>query len=243
MYGYRARIGLMVPSSNTVCEPEVSRLCPEGVVTYATRILFKPTPSGLRKMKGHVERAASELSSERISSIIAFCCTVGSLMERVDYDKEIIDLIVKKTDTPAITTTTAVKAAFDVLKINRVAIATPYTREINQIEVQGLEKSGYGVTKIMGYHENISPETFKNEMIGRLPPQIAYELGLQVNGKENEAIFLSCTNFRTVEIIQRLEEETGKPVISSNQATLWYALRRLGIRDSVKGFGRLLEKY
>ncbi len=189
MYGYRARIGLIIPSSNTVCEPEMAILCPEGVTSYATRILFEPTSQGLREMKRHVERAAIELSNENISSIIAFCCTVGSLMERVDYDKEIIDLFAKKTDTPAITTTTAVKAAFDVLKINRVAIATPYTREINQIEVQCLEKSGYGVTKIMGYHENISPETFKNEMIGRLPPQTAYELGLQVNGKRTRPSF------------------------------------------------------
>jgi maleate cis-trans isomerase len=95
----------------------------------------------------------------------------------------------------------------------------------------------------MGYHEHISPRAFKNEMIGRLSPEIAYEMGLKVNGRENEAIFLSCTNFRTIEIIEKLEQETGKLVISSNQTTMWYALRKLGIKDSIKGFGLLLEKY
>jgi maleate isomerase len=68
-------------------------------------------------------------------------------------------------------------------------------------------------------------------------------MGLRVDGKENEAIFISCTNFRTIEIIQELEEATGKPVISSNQATLWYALRKLGLKDSIKGYGQLLEQY
>ena len=243
MYGYRAKIGLIVPSSNTVCEPEMANLSPEGVYPYATRILFEPTPQGLREMKGHVERAALELSSENISHIIAFCCTVGSLIGDRDYDQEIIDLIKKKTHTPAFTTATAVKAALDVLNIKRVAIGTPYTKEINQFEKEGLERSGYPVTQIMGYHEHISPRAFKNEMIGRLSPEIAYEMGLKVNGRENEAIFLSCTNFRTIEIIEKLEQETGKPVISSNQTTMWYALRKLGIKDSIKGFGLLLEKY
>jgi len=186
MYGNRARIGLIVPSGNTVCEPEMATLCPEGVTHYATRILFEPTQKELREMKDHIERAVLELASENVSQIIVFCCTVGSLIGKLGYDKEIIDLIEKKTNTPAITTATAVKAALDVLNIKKVAIGTPYTREINRFKEEGLEQSGYHVTMIMGYHEHISPETFKNEMIGRLLPEIAYEMGLQVNGKENE---------------------------------------------------------
>ncbi len=243
MYGHRARIGLIVPSSNTVCEPEMRILSPEGVTTYTTRILFEPTMQGLRAMKAHIERASLELSSEGISQIILFCCTIGSMIGGVDYDREIIDLIEKTTNTTAVTTTTAVKTALDALKIRRVAIATPYTLETTRYEKEWFEQQGYRATKIMGYHETVSPRIFKNEMIGRLYPEVAYELGLKVNGNENEAIFISCTNFRTIEIIQKLEEETQKPVISSNQATMWYALRRLGIKDSIRGYGRLLERY
>ena len=80
-------------------------------------------------------------------------------------------------------------------------------------------------------------------MIGRLLPQAAYQMGLKVNGKDNQAIFISCTNFRAIEIIERLEKETGKSVVSSNQATLWFALRNLRIKDRIQGFGRLLEEY
>jgi maleate cis-trans isomerase len=80
-------------------------------------------------------------------------------------------------------------------------------------------------------------------MIGRLPPDDAYAMALKVNGKHNQAIFISCTNFRAVEIIERLERETGKPVVSSNQATVWFALRKLRIKDRIKGFGRLLEEH
>jgi maleate isomerase len=100
---------------------------------------------------------------------------------------------------------------------------------------------GYEVTSIIGRHEDVIPEEFKNEMIGRLPPEEAYRLGLEVTNSGSDALFISCTNFRAIEIIQRLEEKTGKPVISSNQATMWYALRRLDIKDCVGGFGQLFD--
>jgi len=243
MYGHRARIGLIVPSSNTVCEQEVAALCPEGVAAYAARVLFEPTLDGLKAMKNHVERASLELSSEGICRIIAFCCTVGSLLGGVEAEKEILHLIEQRAGIPAITTATAVSAAFEVLHVKRVAVATPYTSEINRNEKESLELRGLHVTEIKGYHDSLPPHELRNDMIGRLLPQKAYEMGLRVNGKDNQAIFISCTNFRAIEIIEQLERETGKPVISSNQATLWHALRKLGIEDSIQGFGRLLEQH
>ena len=241
MYGQRGRIGLIVPSSNTVCEPEMATLCPKGVVTYSTRIIFEPTISGLKAMKDRVERASLELSSEGICDIISFCCTVGSMVGGPNYDQEIIRLIEDKAGIPAITTTTAVKASLDALGVNRVAMATPYTIEIDELEKRLVESMGYKVTNIMGYHEHIPPENFTNEMIGRLFPEEAYNLGVKVTGPRNEAIFISCTNFRAIEIIQRLEDTTEKPVISSNQVTMWHAIRTLGIKDHLTRYGCLFN--
>jgi len=192
-------------------------------------------------MKDHVERASLELSSEGICDIIAFCCTVGSMVGGQNYDQEIIRLIEEKAGIPAITTTTAVKTSLNALGVNRIAMATPYTLEINDLEKGLVEGMGYEVTNIIGYHEHVSPDDFRNEMIGRLYPEAAFNLGLKVTGTRNEAIFVSCTNFRAIEIIQRLEDKTGKPVISSNQATMWHALQVLGIKDSINGFGRLFD--
>jgi len=243
MYGYRARIGLIVPSSNTVCEQEVAALCPAGVAAYASRVLFKPTLDGLRAMKNHVERASLELSSEGICQVIAFCCTVGSLLGGVEGEEELLHLIEETAGIPAITTATAVSAAFDVLQVKRVAVATPYTSEINLSEKESLERRGIDVTDIRGHHESLAPRQLKNDMIGRLTPEDAYAMAQKVNGHDNEAIFISCTNFRAIEIIERLERDTGKPVVSSNQATLWYALRKLRIKDRITAFGRLLEEH
>jgi maleate isomerase len=241
VYGERGRIGLIVPSSNTVCEPEMAMLCPRGVATYSARILFEPTISGLKAMKDHVEKASLELSSEGICDIIAFCCTVGSMMDGPHYDQEIIRRIEETSGVPAITTTSAVKASLDALGVIRVAVATPYTVEIDELEKRLLEMMGYQVTNIIGYHEHVSPENFRNDMIGRLLPEEAYNLGMKVTDGRNEAIFISCTNFRAIEIIQRLEDNTGKFVISSNQATMWHAIRKLAIQDPKKGYGRLFD--
>jgi len=166
---------------------------------------------------------------------------VGSMLGGLDDEAHVIDLIERRTRTPAITTATAVRTSLARLQVKRIAVATPYTLEINLREKEELEKWGFTVTEIRGCHEDVSPDEFRNEMIGRLLPESAYEMGLKVNSQENEAIFISCTNFRTIEIIEKLEKKTGKPVISSNQATLWHALRRLGLKDSIKGFGRLME--
>lgn len=241
MYGQRGRIGLIVPSSNTVCEQEMAAMCPAGVATYSTRILFEPTLKGLKDMQNDVERASRELSSEGICDIIAFCCTVGSMIGGAEYDSDLVDLIEQKSRTKAITTTTAVKAALNALGVKRIAVATPYTREITQMENQLLQKMGYEVTTIISCHENVKPTEFNNDMIGCLGPESAYQLALKATGNQNEAIFISCTNFRAIENIQRLENETGKPVISSNQAAMWYALRRMGNATAVDGFGRLFK--
>lgn len=241
MYGQRARIGLIVPSSNTVCEQEASKLLPEGVCVYATRILFEPTIEGLKDMRNHVRRASLELSSEGICRMIAFCCTVGSMIGGVDYDEELIRMMVETSATKALTTTTAVKAALDALGVHSVAMATPYTRQINELEKGLLEAMGYEVTRIAGIHESLPPNELKNDMIGRLSPGEAYSLAKQVDGPQNQAIFISCTNFRAIEIIEQLEQETGKPVITSNQATLWHCLRSLEIKDPMEGYGRLLK--
>jgi maleate isomerase len=234
---------LIVPSSNTVCEPEMSALCPEGVAAYATRIVFEPTITGLQAMKAHVERAAMELSSEGICQVLVFCCTVGSLLGGAATEQEIVGIMEETAGIPAITTGSSVIAAFEALGVGKIAVATPYTQEINKYEKEDLEKRGYRITQIRGYHEHVPPEALRNDMIGRLSPDVAYEMGLKVDGQDTEGVLISCTNFRAIEIIQKLEQEIGKPVVTSNQAAMWHALRRLGIKDRIQEYGRLLERY
>jgi maleate isomerase len=113
-------------------------------------------------------------------------------------------------------------------------VATPYLDELNAIERRFLEESGFRVAAIAGLGCATDAE------IGRLDPDDAEPLVARVAGPQTDAIFVSCTNFHVVEAIASLEARWGKPVVTSNQAGAWAALRALGIEEEIGGYGRLL---
>ena len=177
--------------------------------------------------------------------VIAVGCTSGSFVGGIGYDKKIIEKISSATGLPAITTSTAVIDALHTLNIRKVAIGTPFTDEINKKEAEFIEAHGITVTKIrgLGYSQAMTNYPLASRPvsgIGLLPPAVAYRLALDVNSADADGIFISCANFRTIEIIDALEQNTGKPVLSSVQATMAMALKVMGVRERVQGFGRLL---
>jgi maleate isomerase len=126
-------------------------------------------------------------------------------------------------------------------------VATPYINEVDEKEKDFIEAYGIQVTRIkgLGYYKPvknypIAPKPVSG--IGLLEPYVAYKLALDVDTRDTDGILISCTNFRTIEIIQTLENNIGKPVVSSIQATMWMALRKIGINEKIFGFGTLLER-
>ncbi|WP_224380132.1 aminotransferase class I/II-fold pyridoxal phosphate-dependent enzyme [Roseovarius carneus] len=119
----------------------------------------------------------------------------------------------------------------------RIGFASPYMPAINALAVGFLSEMGFEIVAqaevdaALGNHEQ-----------GALAPEAVYALGLRADGPEVEAIVLSCTEMRSVETLDRLEQKVGKPVISSNQAMMFETLLALGIGEPVKGFGALLER-
>ena len=121
MYGWRGRIGLMVPTGNSVMEPEFHRMAPAGVTTHANRV-----------------------------GVIAFGCTSGSFVGGAGYDDRLTSAIVSETGVPATTTTTAVVKALRLIGTLRIALATPYTDEVTRLEVDYLQANGFEVTDWRG---------------------------------------------------------------------------------------------
>lgn len=147
----------------------------------------------------------------------------------------------------AITTSTAVIEALNLLKVKNVGVATPYTGEVNEKEKEFIEGHGIRVTQIkgLGYSKPVKSYPLATQLVsgrGLLDPSVAYRLAQDVDTREADGIFISCTNLRTIEIIDALEKNLGKPVVTSNQATLAMALRVMGIKEKVVRFGSLLER-
>jgi maleate isomerase len=246
MYGWKGRIGLLIPSRCTTMEPELARLLPDGVSVHAHRVDLKETSvAGLRKVQEGI-LDASRVISAIAPTVTVLGCTTASMVGGAKYDAKIMRDMTKVTGTPSITSAAAVVLALKRLRVRKVAVGTPYTDELNELLKIFLETQGIKVTNIkgLGYSKSIMPYPLVDKPAsgtGLLEPMVAYRLGCDVDSDKAEGILISCTNLRTIEIIEALEKNRGKPVVTSNQATVAMAMQVMGIKERITGFGSLLD--
>ncbi|MBA2964452.1 MULTISPECIES: aspartate/glutamate racemase family protein [Ramlibacter] len=237
-YGWKARIGLIVPSTNTVNEPEFWRVAPDGVTIHTARALLlgPATEESYFKMAEAVNGAAEELATAEVD-VVAYGCTSGSIICPLP---ELIKNMSDRVGKPAIATAGAVVAALRALGVTRIAVGTPYVDFVNESEKKFLEDYGFQVTSMQGLDLGHTQEERRG--IGRVPPEVVYRLARAIDRPDAEAIFISCTNLATFDVIAEIEQELGKPVVTSNQSCIWACLRLLGIRTAIAGYGRLLQE-
>jgi maleate isomerase len=233
-----ARIGLLVPPANVVMESELYRSLPHAITLHTSRMTRSTSAVTVASLREMVEQAPQAARALRMAlpDVILFGCTSGSFIEGLGWDGEVARQIQVVTGTPALTTTTAVLRCLQALGVQRIAMATPYIAEITEREAAFFAAHGFAVCAVEGL------EILESERIARTPLQTTYELARRVDRPEAEALFISCTNLRTLEAIAPLEEALGKPVISSNLASLWYTLDHLGLGEHFRfGGSRLLD--
>jgi maleate isomerase len=230
------RIGLMVPSSNTTVEPEFYRALPRGVTLHTARLyLTTIAPESIRRMVEDMETQAKLLASAD-ADVIVLGATAPSFLNGLGYDKELIAKIEAATGKKATTTSTALVEAIAHLGAKRVVLGSAYDEKVNGIAKAFLEASGIEVVGVKGL------ALVDNLVVGRLSVDTAYDLALEVDHPGADAIVLSCTNWQTMDALERIEQETGKPVISTTQASIWGALRAVGYTEPVPGYGKLLRE-
>ncbi len=234
-YGSGCRIGLLVPSSNTTMEPEFYRMAPAGVSIHTARMMLEDvTLETLIKMAEEAVKEAKGLATAEVD-LILYGCTSGSFVGGVDWEEKLVDRIERKTGIPTISTSRAVIDAQRELNVEKIAVATPYTDEVNQRARDFLEAYGISVTAIRGLG------IVKGVDIGRVEdPTVEKLVESVVNGAD--AVFISCTNLPTIKLIEPLENKLKRPIVTSNQASLWAALRRCRL-TGVEGYGILLSSH
>jgi maleate isomerase len=229
---WKKKLGFMVPSWNTVMEYECQRLAPEGVSTHFTRINHTDDEEDtLLHMVKEVPNLADLLSHASLDAI-CFGCTGGSFV-RPGMDQEIIDVIKDRTGVPATTTSTALVEAMRAMSISRVAIASPYPKWLNERLVTFLKEKGI---------ETVTEKGLDTECPAFLGPENSMKLAREVDSPEADGIFISCTNFRALEGVEELEEELGKPVLTSNTTAMWHTLVTSGYDVPASGGGQLLRE-
>jgi maleate isomerase len=230
------RIGLLVPSSNTTVEPEFYRALPRSVTLHTARLfLTRITPDSILNMVGEMEAQARLLASADVD-VIVLGATAPSFLNGLGYDRELITKIQQASGKTATTTSTALVQAINHMGVARIALASAYDEKVNAIAASFLQASGIKVVAMKGL------ALVDNLVVGRLGADTAYDLALQVDHKDADAIVLSCTNWPSMDAIERIERATGKPVISTTQASIWAALRAIGYKQSISGYGTLLRE-
>jgi len=229
-FGHIARIGHLYPSGG-LCDFEIQLMAPSGVQFITTRLPFSST--SLESDKELIENVEyhSKLLATADVALIAMNCTAASMAVGA---QSINQRISSATDRPSVTTTDAILAALAAVPARRVALMTPYPKEVVDMEIKFLNENGIEVVSQLSY-----PCTTPVQQ-GSYSASHWAQLSQQLDTSNADVLLISCAGIQISSVIEEMER-MGKPVITSNQALLWHCLRLLNIEQRPIGFGRLLE--
>jgi maleate isomerase len=239
MIGWRARLGFLLPPGNPTVEPEMIELAPGGVSLHFHRMdagggvpgALENQDARTRAMIDSLDGAAALLALVK-PDIIVLAHTATSYHLGSEREAALIARLSGATGTRIATAFGSVAAALRRLGVRRLALGAPYSAETTAQGRAHLEAHGFTVV----HAENLQGVTnIYDETAER-----AYRLARGVDRPEAEAVFLTGTGMPTLPVLDMLEQDLKKPVISSASAMMWHALRSSGVRQPIPGYGRLL---
>lgn len=232
----RARLGFILMSTDLAAESDFFAMAPEGVAVHITRLKTDDytTNETLAKHIEDMADAASRIQPDTRPDVISYSCTSGSI---VNGEAQVMAEIKKGAPyAQPMTLVTGVVDALRELDAKKLVVGTPYLDEINTAEAEFLIDKGFELLDIQGLNLETGIE------FGRVTPDYWKRFALEIDRPDADAIFLSCGGIRSLEVAEEIEQLTGKPVVTSNQGQMWSCLRRAGIRDRIKGFGRIFSR-
>ena len=208
-----------------------------GVAAHATRIPFveEATPETLAAMGDHLKGGAAMLVPGQPLQSISFSCTSGTIAIGTDRVRREINSI--RPESVVATPIEAAVEALRLLKCPRLSLLVPYLISTTQMVADYFETAGFQLDRIATFDLGGDPD------MNRVDAECIYEAGIALCDKQSDALFISCTGWRTFAVIDRLEKALGRPVVSSNQALAWKALRSAGVTSKVFGQGRLFAEH
>jgi maleate isomerase len=231
----RARVGLIVPSVNRMSEPQFNHFAPAGLAIHVARARItgqwrKPAV----EMKDEITRSAAALA-DASPDLIVYHCTDSSMREGCAGERTLIDIVQDATGITTVATSALVIEAMRALGITSVVLLSPY--QSNDVIVRYLAENGIATRHEVALR-------LDGHAFAAVTPAQWLDLARAHDRPDADAIFLSCTNTTQIEAIEDIELALGKPVVNSNQAVLWGALKRLGKKlgapAPIPHLGRLL---
>ncbi|GAB3293487.1 maleate cis-trans isomerase family protein [Parasphingorhabdus pacifica] len=238
MRGDSATIGLITAGSNTGALAEYRELLPAGIDVVATDLTSPQGEMSIEALtamsaEGNVEQAAHRLRQRGVDCVL-FGCTATSLARGPRWDRTVALRIERTTGLPTMTTATAALKAFRAMRLQRLALVTPHTAELDALEGAFFEQSGFDIASVGGAEHR--PE----EIDTLTSDDFAWHTDL-MRLRDADGVFVSCAGWRIADTVSHLEQVHRRPIVTSNLAGVWAALRMLDIPDPLIGYGKLLR--
>ncbi len=246
--GPNGRIGLVALATDINIETDLRRMAPDGVEIFTNRVFNRnpTTVENLKAMAPDITRAANGILPEKPLDVLMYACTSGTA---VIGESEVMRLLRagRAADETAVndesvqnqisctTPVTAVLTALEHFSARRISILTPYIQSVNQKLVEFFQSRDIEIINIHGF--GMENDT---DMTGVSHDSI-FQAAITACHEHADLLFISCTALRAAEVVSKIENKINKPVITSNQAMMWHALKLLQRPFQVHGFGRLFQ--
>ncbi len=230
----RARIGFIIPSSNRMVEPQAMRFLPKDIAPHFNRIgMTNRHKAPLEQLIPRIVEAAELLADSRCD-VIVLQCTGTSMSGGVEAEKKVMAEMRRATGVPAISAASSLTAAFTALGAKKLVFTSENEQADHDKKKAYLLEAGYDLIADRAVGLKSSDEYCS------MPPQLWYDTALELRRPDADAYFLSCANIRATDVIEDIERIVDRPVITSNQAAFWHAMRTIGLKDAPAGLGRLV---
>ncbi len=233
---HRAKLGFILMSTDLAAEADFFDMVPRDVAVHITRLKTDDYTTN-ETLSRHIEfmaDAAGRIQPDVKPDVISYSCTSGSIV--IGEQKILEQIRIGAPYAIPMTLVTGVVDALNELGAKKIVVGTPYLDEINTNEAVFLHEKGFEILDIQGLNIETGIE------FGTVTPSYWKQFAQEIDQPEADAIFLSCGGIRAAEVADEIEQLTGKPVITSNQAQVWSCLRRAGIEDKIDGFGEIFRR-
>lgn len=230
------RLGLITLSTDLTTERDYRQLIPsEGIGLYTSRVLFEnpTTADNLKLMAPRLTAAAALLPSDQALTAICYSCTAASVVIGDNGIKKAIASYFP--DTPVITPSSSAVKAFQAMGAQKISVLTPYLAQTCQPIAEYFTEHGFDICSFhcLGMKDD-------REM-ARVSVDTIIDAAVKADHPTSEALFISCTALPAIHAIAEVERITGKPVVTSNQATAWMMLQYANNQNFPQNFGRLFH--
>ena len=230
------RVGLIALASDFMIEKDFINVIKDRDIDFFVNRIesYNPlTKENLIKMSEKVTEVTKDILPDQDLDCVVYGCTSGTIAAGYENIKKKVNIA--KPEAEVTTPSTAAINALKKMKINKIAIFTPYSKVLNDEVIDYFKSENFEISS------NAYFDILSDLDIGKVDEDYLYETLSKMDLGDADALFISCTALPALSIIEKLEKKLNKVVLSSNQVLIWDTLRSIGKKDSIEGFGKLFK--